>query len=354
MTGGEEDIVSKQQTTKLYGIAILLMLFHHLFLSLDMGYGRYVGMAYSIWGYNPIVERAAWFCKICVAIYAFITGYGIASKYMVETSWTTIYKGNAKAIFRLYKKYWLVLAIFLPLGLKIDFFHFSPVRIMGNFLGLISSYDWPMWYVRQYLILMLFAPVVLAAVRTINGKLSTKAAWVAVLVVPLAILCINAVNVFSIGSLLTRNEFIYLMIFCEGAICKATKLLEIGPFEKKTYWFILALIVLIRVCVVKEADEALIDTLLIVPFCLCCVNLFADKCTGGGEQLYKLGLQSTYMWMIHFFIYYVYLGKLIYALRNPILIFAALIFTTYCGARVLSFIEQKLSEMVIGMGRKKN
>lgn len=74
----------------------------------------------------------------------------------------------------------------------------------------------------------------------------------------------------------------------------------------------------------------------------------------GGGQLYKLGLQSTYMWMIHFFIYYVYLGKLIYVLRNPILIFAALIFTTYCGARVLSFIEQKLSEMVIGMGCQKN
>lgn len=74
---------------------------------------------------------------------------------------------------------------------------------------------------------------------------------------------------------------------------------------------------------------------------------------GGKKQLYKLGLQSTYMWMIHFFIYYVYLGKLIYALRNPILIFVALIFTTYCGARVLSFIEQKLSEMGIGMDAKR-
>lgn len=63
--------MTKNHTKMLYGLAILLMLYHHLFCA-----GRLDTEYLSVLG--PVLEeKLDWFCKICVAIYAFISGYGL-------------------------------------------------------------------------------------------------------------------------------------------------------------------------------------------------------------------------------------------------------------------------------------
>ncbi len=59
-------VIAREESSVLYGTAILMMLYHHLF----MDGGEY----FSIFG--PFQTTVAWSFKICVAIYAFITGYG--------------------------------------------------------------------------------------------------------------------------------------------------------------------------------------------------------------------------------------------------------------------------------------
>ena len=66
---------SKKDTALVKGIAILMMLFHHCFEST----GRYAGYEMNFF---PLTESQtvtiASFFKICVALFVFLSGYGIA------------------------------------------------------------------------------------------------------------------------------------------------------------------------------------------------------------------------------------------------------------------------------------
>lgn len=65
---------SKEDTQKVKGMAIIFMLFHHCFLAPD----RYAGKSVSFFPFPEwIVNDVALAMKICVAIFVFLTAYGI-------------------------------------------------------------------------------------------------------------------------------------------------------------------------------------------------------------------------------------------------------------------------------------
>ncbi len=59
--------LSKSDTTAIKGIAILLMLWHHLFLNT---------IAYGI-----LTHSLAVVFKVCVALFLFVSGYGLTKQY---------------------------------------------------------------------------------------------------------------------------------------------------------------------------------------------------------------------------------------------------------------------------------
>ena len=65
-------------TTKCKGIAIMMMLFHHMFLAPD----RYKGFTLD---FSPFAESSvntfANFFKICVGVYVFLSAYGLTCSY---------------------------------------------------------------------------------------------------------------------------------------------------------------------------------------------------------------------------------------------------------------------------------
>ena len=64
----DEQFLTLENSYVLYGIAIVMMLFHHLFL--NMG-----GLDFKIVVISTeFIEKTAWFCKICVSVYAFVSG----------------------------------------------------------------------------------------------------------------------------------------------------------------------------------------------------------------------------------------------------------------------------------------
>ena len=74
-------------TKYIKGIAIMLMVAHHLFTSSEM--------------YSTNITAFGKACKICVGIYAFLTGYGYF--YSKDKS----YKNSLKHIIHLLERYWL-------------------------------------------------------------------------------------------------------------------------------------------------------------------------------------------------------------------------------------------------------
>ena len=61
-----------QDSNVLKGIAILIMLWHHLFLRPE--YNDIVIHGHSI------AQEIAIMCKVCVAIFVFVSGYGLTEK----------------------------------------------------------------------------------------------------------------------------------------------------------------------------------------------------------------------------------------------------------------------------------
>lgn len=107
--------MDKSTTQKIKGIAICLMVFHHLFIT-----DWHVTSAPSVPYYLSAIAHT---CKICVAIYCFLTGYGYAFAKNKNLSY------SAKKCAALLKYYWLQLVlIFIPVAV-INGYEMTPPAI---------------------------------------------------------------------------------------------------------------------------------------------------------------------------------------------------------------------------------
>ena len=92
---------TKEHTMQMKGIAIIILLFHHCFLNAQ----RWATVPYEKlattkgWGYYPIsfapfsshtIQYLASFSKICVAMFVFMTGYGMWVSYESQKKKTTM------------------------------------------------------------------------------------------------------------------------------------------------------------------------------------------------------------------------------------------------------------------------
>ena len=67
--------MSLKKSKILYGIAVLMMVYHHMFCIPERLNCEYYSVLNNI--YPGLEIKIACFFKICVAIYAFVSGYGI-------------------------------------------------------------------------------------------------------------------------------------------------------------------------------------------------------------------------------------------------------------------------------------
>ena len=140
-----EQGLNKQKTKAVYGVAVLMMIYHHLFCLPNRLDYNYTPILY-INGIN-IEQILAWFCKICVAMYAFITGYGlikISNKYKKNNPIGRIvncYKIIIKQAVKFFSKFWLVCLFFLPIGFTILGNKFEIEEFIYNIIGINNSYN---------------------------------------------------------------------------------------------------------------------------------------------------------------------------------------------------------------------
>lgn len=143
--GENRPIFSKELSLAIKGAAILMMLAHHCFAFPD-----YWLDDFSV-GTIPTAVCDSF--KICVAIFAFITGYGF---FVAKES---KYKDVLGKVLRFLSQYWLQLfLIFLPVACV--HFSFSAKRILYNLIALHDNIILFAWYVFFHVWVMLTFPLV--------------------------------------------------------------------------------------------------------------------------------------------------------------------------------------------------
>jgi hypothetical protein len=147
--------ITSEKTLHLKAIALLLLMWHHLF-----------GVEY-LSGWSAIIpgtEGASYVIgasgRICLAIFLFCSGYGLYKSYISKesTDKTYILKRLAKTLI----PYWLVMII--AIGYLIYAGKFEPKYIFVNLFALLHSSDILYvtfsWFIKLYVLLLLVLPLI--------------------------------------------------------------------------------------------------------------------------------------------------------------------------------------------------
>lgn len=364
---------TKAHTQVAKGVAIILMMIHHLFAFPE----RIQNVSYiSILPFgklglfqNTSVEFLLGdFAKICVAMYLFLSGYGLYKSSCKKENFTI--KDSFKKMMKFLINYWVVFVIFVPIGL-IWFkgsanYHFNIVEFMKNFFTLSTSYNGEWWFVRLYIELLLFFPLVKKVLK--GGIVSTFMISLGIYSISI-IMEIVFIDIFHVSYL--QNSFIYnevmnllfwQMAFCMGYITAKFNLFSyvnkhIYKTKLNNKFFYLAVILAI-ICIrieftsifkiIEKGNSSYFDFILAPLLILACTNFVHHI---KGENIVSiLGKNSTNIWLTHTFFCFYYFQGIVFLPRLSILILIWLAALSLATSFVINFVIKILTNML----QKKN
>ena len=346
---------TKDDTTLMKGLAILLMLAHHLW-----GFGdRLVselpmisvtarGMEFTglIGGYG----------KICVSMFMFLGGFGTYLWYTREKAdWFS-------KIRKLYLSYWKVFFVFVPIGFLLtiirgggqrdycadtvichvfDEFHLS--QFLANLIGIASDYNREWWFFGSYLAVLAAFPIIVELIRRNSFGINL---W---------IVCLYQIlSMYVFPALLSEQYFpalegswLYRALICQsapwaacfwcGCVFAKDHLLERLRKHLDPSGFlhpVIAVVVLTGIFMLRQFVVGAELDVFYVPFMCVYATLLADKMGILKKVVLELGRQSTNMWLLHsFLIYYFYeTARVILSVRHVLLVYALFVAASYAAA----------------------
>ncbi len=353
--------ITKEDSQRLYGLATLMMVYHHLFC-IPERMGGYIYTIDLLLKANGIGLRISWFCKICVALFAFISGYGSASKCVhdknirIKQQIRSDYSYAGKHIFSLMKKYWLVFMAFIPYGLITGKIEFCSVKVfLLNLVGLKASYNREWWYVRQYLLMMLMFPIInalLEKVVLIPSKVRKFLTYCLIIVASAIGFGYWIGNEFAndVVSLVNRSLVVYSIIFIEGVYYKKIEKLKNENLKHIRYGKVIAaggllIVILLRDYFASSAGHCMSDIFVAMPFIFCIIWLLDNS--SAANVLTWFGKYSTYIWLTHTFFCYYYFQTIIVSAKFSILMFAETVALSTITGIVLTYIERMIDGKIV-------
>ena len=293
---------------------MLMLVCHHL--------GMGVLLPPINWGKDPFLTIIATLCKVCVAIFVILSGYGINESRKRRTESDILFVKNH--LVRLMKQFWFIFVIFVPLGFLCQW---KPTEVYGgggrgflyfaiDFFGMKSLFNTPTmnqtwWYMETVIVLYIAYPLL----RRLVKKLPVITLAAAFVPIALGMKGFNAGTVdgcreiywvfpFAVGIFLSQHDVLNrFSAFCAGhgafaAVLSLASMLALTWARSRVglvldTFYALAIIAFAKatVCKVKYAN-----------------SLFA-----------YLGVHSANIFMMHSFLYcyFVPIKQLLFAVANP-------------------------------------
>lgn len=346
-------VISKNDSIKIKGIAISLMIIHHFFT-----FPEWHIIEYS----KGISTFAKYMCeptKICAAIFAFITGWAYALNKNVTL------RKSVEKIIKFLLNYWVVYVCCLTIACIYCFYKPSPIDIVLELFGLKNPIMCFCWYVYFYIISIL---ILIKLIKIWNKNIIWAIFTGIVLPVVICLILGKTIHNEIINSVLYNFEkwfpcismgyiFNYYNIF--GKIECFLKWDKISNKIKIVYIMMIFIVCGIGGFLANEFIF-LYGTFSVFSF----VKLFEFTTIKNLTYLNKilscLGIASTNMWFIHsiFFssITRERIQPLIYWPKSPFLIFIWGMVVLYLGACcfnvIINFIQQRVDKWFkIGYGK---
>lgn len=343
----------KRHTQIAKGVAILLMLVHHLFaFPMWIVDGEYIS-AFSINGVE-IEYLIGNFAKICVAMFLFLSGYGM---YKISERKILTYKSIVNRVMKLLINYWIIFFIFIPIGFLLNrIVKFNFIEFIGNFFVIKSTYNANWWFLSVYIILILLFPIIKFIIskpnmiHSIICIVSIHSVYYMLYIIDniipgfiyvqnttvykvLTMALAYQIN-FSIGCIFARyNIFEYIKLMCR----------KLKIDNKIMYCIVIIIIVMFRYLVINTFiykvalnNIVTVDAILAPILIYCVVDILI--CSRLENIFVLFGKNSTNMWLVHGFLCIYYFQYIIYYPKYSILIIVWLV--------VLSLITSYLINLI--------
>lgn len=315
--------LTKQDTKKAKGIAIIGMIMLHLFCRLE-----YLPYTPLIWiGDVPLVYYFGLFGDICVPIYCFCSGY--AHYLLWERDNRDYYKHIPAKLFSFLQNYWVVLIVFVLLGLLVGdkTLPGSLTDFCGNFFIYRLSYNGAWWFVLTYVLLLFLSPLSAVLTKKLNPLLR--------MTISFAIYCAAYLLRYEVQVDL-HNEFLNKLLseavllgtsqlgYVSGTVCRKYRLfgkLRDYTVERRK----LKTLVAVLLPTAAFFGHCVVQSVFVAPFTAAAVliSLFVSEQPKALQKtLLFFGNHSTNFWLSHMFFYMVLFDGLVFTLEYPLPILA--------------------------------
>ena len=327
--------ISKDRSTQIKGIVIVMMIFLHLFN------GNHTDLCINLL-YIGDVPLAKWLSNACnpVDFFLLLSGYGLAYTYEKRRLYVL---SQLKRIIKLYVHYWVILALFLSIG-----FYIHPTlypgninKLMLNAIGWESTYNAEMWFLFPYCLISLASPLIMRGINRLGNKqalLITAGVHVAT-----CFFISRYGEEYLYGNMLLYNPllFFHLLYAFTTGVCLYQCGTELNGKLSSIQTIVLILLLVAIVATFGNSVAYMIYVpLMIFLFCQISYPTWLENI------LMELGRKSMAMWMIHtWFCYYLFQPQ-IYSLRYPIVILGGAILLSYITAIPVMWIAQKINRIL--------
>lgn len=332
--------MSKEQSTIIKGVAILLMIFLHLF-NHDVT-GECTPLLYI--GSTPFVTILTRACGP-VPFFLIVSGYGLHYTYHHKgLTWN----GQLRRILKLFITYWLILAIFVSIGcfLRPDKYPGTILNALLNITSWSNSYNTETWFLFPYAVLAIFA----AYVFKLIDKLGNIKSFILFCIIGFIAMFIISryITVSKIHDPIISHVVIIANLsfsFAVGAILhriaeKRSLTIEKSKSHQIIIFFLLIFLITIM-CFIKIGIFGTFYALLFIFFFIQLdLKQFIKK------TLLKLGEYSMPIWMTHTFFSAYLFHDFIYGFKYPLLIYLVLIIISYFVSIPIMMISRKIIQAI--------
>lgn len=309
MKANGREYLSLKDTNVLKGIAVLLLLWHHLFYVQN---GLFDDILLS--GDTFLVNKSGKVCKMCVAIFVFLSGYGLTRQAEVKGGLGKLSIWYRHRYTKLMSNYWLIWLLFVPVGVFIFGRTLSDAyqnqvawKLLADVLGMANAfgfhgYNATWWFITCIILLYAIYPLLYKV-----GKWNV-----------IAILMVGLIGSFLPVKTGASSVHPYLFPFVFGMVA-AIKPIQMGGVK---YVALLALPILIAARI-WLGGKVIADSLIALSMTYI---LLSNNIPETVKNTFAfLGKHSMNIFLFHTFIFSHWFKTFIYSPRNPILIFLLLL-----------------------------
>lgn len=324
--------LSLRDTNALKGIALLLLLIHHLFY---INNGLYDDITIAGRG---VVQTIGQWSKICVAIFVFLSGYGLTVQAESKGGVGNLARFYWRRFTKLMLNYWFIWLIFVPIGVFVFHYSFAEaygshtgIKFLLDFTGLINAfglygYNVTWWFYSCIILLYILFPFFY--------QLLNKDTILTVLLIAVATYLPIPIFASARPYLLS---FLAGMIYCRISNINTNEVGGANTFHSAVIWILFLMAAFDRLV---SPDKLRFDAVIVFLMVMAYKSINLPDIIK--NALAFLGKHSMNIFLFHTFIYYMWFRDIIYVTRNPLVIFLELL--TAC--LLISVILESIKKLI--------